>query len=238
LGYSYVGEFLRSNFSLDQSLSKAIGFFVVAGLTQSFIGFLSIKIIKKIPYKFWKKPWNNLAAIAPALGQGIIIVSFILTLLISLPFAPKIKKDISDSRIGGFLVNKTSGFEAKTKEVFGGLAEDSLTYLTVRQGSRESTAIDYEVQELTVDSISENDMFNLINEERRRWVSPLCPGEAIFCRLPEHTLAICGKGNTFPIIRLKEKMWVIGLMTQMFLTNQQGKILRLLQLYKPLIQDS
>lgn len=167
-GYSYFGNLIHNNFSLGLSLSKAIGFFVVAGLTQSIFGYIFERLIKKIPYKFWKKPWNNLAAIVPSLGQGVIIISFILTLLISLPFAPKIKKDISESKIGSYLVQRTSVFEAKAKEVFGGLAEESLTYLTVKQGSGDSLTIDCPVVTLGVDNVSETQMINLINNERSK----------------------------------------------------------------------
>ncbi len=167
-GYSYVGNLIQNNFSVGLSLSKAIGFFVVAGLTQSIFGYISERLIKKIPYKFWKKPWNNLAALIPSLGQGVIIISFILTLLISLPFAPKIKKDISDSRIGNYLVQKTSIFESKAKEVFGGLAEESLTYLTVKQDSSDSLSIDCPVEALSVDKTSEDQMLMLVNSERTK----------------------------------------------------------------------
>lgn len=169
-GYHFVADFLKANFSLSQSLSKAIGFFVVAGLAQAVIGMIFSAFLKKIPYKFWKKPWSNIAAIVPALGQGIIIISFILTLLMSLPFAPKVKVDINNSKIGSYLVNRTTVFEAKTKEVFGGLAEDSLTYLTVKEGKGEegSVTLDCPVITLSVDSLSEGQMIVLVNNERTK----------------------------------------------------------------------
>ncbi|OGM24869.1 hypothetical protein A2962_04165 [Candidatus Woesebacteria bacterium RIFCSPLOWO2_01_FULL_39_61] len=167
-GYSFAADLLESLFSLPHSLANAVGFLIVAGLSEAFIGFIFTDLIKKIPEKFWKKPWSNFLAIFPALGEGIVIVSFILTLTIALPITPVIKRDISSSKIGGFLVTKTQGLETRINEIFGGIIEDSLTYLTVNPNSRESIAIPSGRQELTADEASETAMFNLVNEERRK----------------------------------------------------------------------
>jgi len=171
-GYSFVGSVLETNFALPHSVANALGFFVAAGISESLFSFLFVKFVKKIPYRFWKSPWNNLAGIFPALGQGLILISFLVTLIVSLPISPLLKKDVSGSRIGGYLIQKTSGIEAKLNEVFGGLAEDSLTYLTVRQGSQELIPINYEIGELTEDSASEREMLNMINTERKKYGVP------------------------------------------------------------------
>lgn len=167
-GYSFASELLQANFSLPHSLANALGFLLTAGISEAFFGFVLIKGVKKIPYKFWKKPWSNILATIPATGQGLIIVSFILTLVVSLPITSKIKADVTESRIGGFLVQQTSGLEAKLNEIFGGLVEDSLTYLTVRPGSREAIHINVERGELKEDEVAEAEMFRLVNDERKK----------------------------------------------------------------------
>ena len=167
-GYSYVADILKTSFSLPHSVSNALGFLFTAGISEAIIGFILINFIRKIPYKFWKKPWNNIAATFPALGQGIILISFILTLIVGLPLSPKLKNDVTSSRIGSVLVRETSGLEAKLNQIFGGLVEDSLTYLTVKPGSTAVVPIETEVQELTVDEARETEMFNLVNEERKK----------------------------------------------------------------------
>jgi len=165
-GYSLVANLLRANFSLPHSVSNAIGFLLVAGLSEAILAFFFAGLLKKIPSKFWKKPWSRLAAIFPALGQGIILVSFILILVVSLPLIPKVKTDVTESKIGGYLVGKTAGVEVRINEIFGGLIEDSLTYLTVQPGSSESIPITSEPRGLVVDEVSEQELFRLVNEER------------------------------------------------------------------------
>lgn len=166
--FSAVGELLRSNFSLSHTISNALGFLLIASLSETIFAHVFYYFMKRLPAQFWKKPWNNILAIFPALGQGIIMVSFILTLIISFPVAPKVKNDVSESKIGGYLLQKTSGTETKIKEVFGGLIEDSLTYLTVKPGSGETISLKAKVLELTVDEKAELEMFKLVNEERKK----------------------------------------------------------------------
>lgn len=166
--YSFASILLRENFSLPHSVSNALGFLLTASLLEAIIGFFLTSFIKKIPYRFWKKPWINLLATFPALGQGVILISFILTLVIGLPISPNLKSDITSSRIGGLLVQKTSGLEVYINKIFGGLIEDSLTYLTIKPGSRESIPLNVYEEKLSIDEKSEAEMFRLVNEERKK----------------------------------------------------------------------
>ena len=90
------------------------------------------------------------------------------TLSLALPLFPNIKSDITHSKIGGLIVRQTSGLEALVDVIFGGVIEDSLTYLTVKPGSRERVPLTVEARELGIDETSENEMFRLINSERRK----------------------------------------------------------------------
>jgi uncharacterized protein YkwD/uncharacterized membrane protein required for colicin V production len=167
-GYSFISGLFQDNFSFSRPLSNAIGFLIVAGFTEAIISVVFINFIKRIPYKFWKKPWNNILASFPALGQGVIFTSFILTLAMSLPIFPKVKIDINESAIGGYLLEKTTGFEARIDEIFGGLIEDSLTYLTVDPESHESVSLEVDNFVLSIDETSEREMLEFVNVERKK----------------------------------------------------------------------
>lgn len=167
-GYSFVSSLIQDNFSLTRSLSNAIGFLLVAGFTEAVISFVFIGLVKKIPHKFWKKPWSNILAVIPALGQGIVFTCFVLALTMSLPIFPRVKIDINKSVIGGYLLEETTGFEARIDEVFGGLIEDSLTYLTVSPNSHDSVDLQIDNFVLSADEVSEKEMLELVNGERRK----------------------------------------------------------------------
>ena len=87
----------------------------------------------------------------------------------SLPILPKVKTDINESKIGGILLGKTIGLEARINEIFGGLIEDSLTYLTVRPGSQDSIQLEVENFVFSVDEVSEKEMLRLVNAERKKY---------------------------------------------------------------------
>jgi len=165
--YPIASHLLQINFSLSRSLSNAIGFLIVAGISQTLLSMVFGILISKIPKKYWDPKWSRALAIFPAVGQGIIMVSFLLTLILGLPIKPGIKDDVSNSKIGGTILKKTSGIEAKLNEIFGGAIEESLSYLTVKQGSHESIALNTHTRELTIDYESEQKMVELVNGERR-----------------------------------------------------------------------
>ncbi len=164
--YQYVAGLLRANFSLSPSVSNALGFLITAIITEALLGYLLGHAVAKIPKKYLKMKGQKLLAILPALGEGLIIVAFILTLALGLPISPKIKVSTTESRIGGYILEQTSGVETKINEVFGGVIEDSLTYFTIEPGSTERVVLEVVTQELLVDEISEKELFDLVNKER------------------------------------------------------------------------
>ena len=166
--YKFVSDLLNSNFNLGKSLSDAGGFLISAILIETFLGQLFYWLISKFPEKIRKSKINKYLGILPAFGEGIIFTAFILTLFISLPIKPNIKKDITDSKIGSYLVTKTSSLEKSVNQIFGGIIEDSLTYFTVKPGSRETVKLDNETNELVIDEPSETQMFAMVNSERAK----------------------------------------------------------------------
>lgn len=165
--YKFSASFLRSNFTLSHPLSNALGFLITAIALEAIFGFLLGHALTKLPKKYWQNKWSRFLALLPAVGEGLVLIAFILTLILGLPVAPSLKKDVTDSKIGSFILNQTSGAERLVNEIFGGVIEDSLTYLTIKPGSKESVPLSVERAELSVDTVSETEMFALINKERR-----------------------------------------------------------------------
>jgi uncharacterized protein YkwD len=165
--YQYMSELLRANFALSHSLSNALGFLLTAIIAEGVLGFILTFIVSKIPLGLWKTKWNKFLGIFPAIGEGLVLITFIITLIIGLPLSPQIKTDVTESSIGGFLVRQTSGIEARLNEIFGGVIEDTLTYLTIRPDSGETIPINVAQTVLSVDEAAESEMFRMVNRERR-----------------------------------------------------------------------
>ena len=166
--YKFTAEFLRSNFSLSHALSNALGFLITAIILEALFGYVLGHVLTKLPKKYWQNKWSQLLALPPAVGEGIILIAFILTLIMGLPLRPSIKNDVADSKIGSYILRQTLGAEKAVNEIFGGVIEDSLTYLTIKPGSKESVPLSVERAEFSVDTVSETEMFMLMNEERKK----------------------------------------------------------------------
>ena len=165
--YQFVAEFLRTNFTLSRSISNALGFLLSAVFVESILGVILYKLVYLVPVRLKKGIVSKFLAIFPAIGEGFIMVSFLLILALAFPISPKIKADITESRIGGLLIEKTSGVETKVNEVFGGVIEDALTFYTIKPESREVVELTVTKRELSIDELSETEMFKLVNKDRK-----------------------------------------------------------------------
>lgn len=165
--YPAASQLLTDNFALAHSFANAIGFFLVAAVSEPALFLVGRRALKSLPQKAWKTRWNQVLGILPALANGLVLVAFVATLFVALPLRPQVKQDITNSRIGGYLVGKTVAFEKTLADVFGEAIQESLTYLTVQPESQERIELNFQAPNLVVDEASEVAMLALVNQERR-----------------------------------------------------------------------
>src|SRR4030043_1627106 len=92
--YKYIAVILQTNFNLTRSISNALGFLITAIVLESLIGFILARLVSRLPEKVWKHKLNKIAGIIPGVCEGIILISFILTLILVLPVSPQIKNNV------------------------------------------------------------------------------------------------------------------------------------------------
>lgn len=170
--YKYVSEFLKVNFSLNLSISNALGFLFSAIIIESVLGVIFGLLVHKLPDTFKKHKLNKLLGILPGVGEGLILISFLLTLIIALPVKPQIKTDIEQSKIGSIVLKQTTLAERYINEIFGGVINDSLTYFTVKPDSNESVKLNITKFNLKIDETAESEMFKRLNNERKKLAIP------------------------------------------------------------------
>ncbi len=166
--YKYVALFLKANFSLNLSVANAIDYLFAAIIFESILAFVTAYLIHKLPDKIRKHRLNKWFGVIPAMGEGLIIIAFILTLMMALPIKPQVKTDISESKIGGVILDRATAVEKSLNEVFGGVINDSLTYFTVNPNSKDTINLDVGTLDLKVDEKSEKELFVLVNNERKK----------------------------------------------------------------------
>lgn len=171
--YSFVGYFLVSQFSLTKGIANALGFLIVGFVVE-----ILLSLLVRISYQYLypqKKVTrssllfiNKLLGCIPAVGETVIFTAFLLTLTLVLPVSGVVKKDIVNSKIGGFLVSKTQGIERNLNLIFGEAVNETLTFVTINPNlsSNERVNLGFTQTQGKVDEAAEYTMLNLVNQER------------------------------------------------------------------------
>lgn len=164
--YNDFAVFFSNNFHVPNSLAKIFGFlsvwFLIEIIFFAIIHFVIFRIISvlRVP------KWLNSFSFIPALLRGLVFISIILVLLGTFPVQPKIKKDIQASKIGSTILNQTYQLEGPLKGVFGGITEDTFTFLTIKPKSDETVDLGFKTRDFSPSSGFENQLINLVNKER------------------------------------------------------------------------
>jgi uncharacterized protein YkwD len=164
--YNYLGQFFEGSFQVPHSVANVLGFlifwFVVESIFFVLIHFVLSRSIHLI--KIFNKV--NRLAFVPALLRGLIFVAIVLTLLASFPIQPKLKTLVNESKIGSLILDKTHQLEGPIKNVFGGLSEDTMTFMTIKPKSDESVNLGFQTDKFTANASIESQMIILVNKER------------------------------------------------------------------------
>lgn len=182
--YSFLGGLLYSYFSIPQGFANAFGFFIAAFISEVILNIvfrnLFLKLRKMLResevfkseehsvQRAYLDGFNRFMGIIPGLCSAFILLAFLLTLIISLPFSPFLKQAVSSSRFGNMLVSQTQGFEKSMNSVFGGAVNETLNFLTVKPQSDELVQLNFSTQNSTVDETAEEEMIVLVNKEREK----------------------------------------------------------------------
>lgn len=172
--YALFGGVLVKIFSMPVGFANAIGFLALSFLVEIIVGGILKKIIvsssgfKKI---FYSNPRivqvNNFFGVIPAILSSAVLITFFLTLIVALPFSPSLKSYVLSSKIGGFLVSNAQGIEKQLNGALGGVVNETLNFLTVEPKSNESVNLNFTTNKFSIDTKSEQQMFNMVNSERQ-----------------------------------------------------------------------
>lgn len=162
--YNLPAKFFETQFLVPHGLSQVVGFMTMWFMAE-LVFFLLIRVfIPHLPR--FTLPLLNTLSIIPAFLKGLIFVALTLVLLSTFPIQPTIKKAISDSKIGNLILRQAYALEQPVKNVFGGVTNDTLTFLTIKPKTDERVNLGFQTTQEGVDEIAEITMIDLVNKER------------------------------------------------------------------------
>jgi len=172
--YPFLAKALTVLFSLPIGLANALAFLLAAFVIEVALGLLFRRIFnlfanRRIPASITKvyKVIDHWFGFIPGVISAFIILSFLLTIIVSLPSSPLVKQLVTGSMVGEKLIANTAFFEGRLNSIFGGALTDTLNFLTVKPESTESVALHFR-QAGKIDEAAEQEMFKLVNAERLR----------------------------------------------------------------------
>lgn len=162
--YNSIAVLLQKFLPLPYSFTKALGFILLWYLIE-----VVLVIITKLgAFRFLnlKLPGSGILSMIPAALRGLIFVALILVLVSTFPVQPKIKKDVHASLIGSWILERTYTLETPLRNVFGDLANDTLTFLTIKPKTNEKVDLGFNTNNFTFNEGLEKRMVDLVNQER------------------------------------------------------------------------
>lgn len=181
-GYSIIGAALTGSFGIPHGFANAIGFFLLAFVSEIIFSILFHKIYGKAEGLFsplqeafatshemitaYLQSLNRFLGILPGMASAFVLLSFLLTLIITLPFSPFLKKTVATSALGNVLTIASQGFEKRLHDVFGEAAQDTLNFLTITPQSETTVQLGFTATQVSIDEEAEVQMVELINKER------------------------------------------------------------------------
>lgn len=163
--YNLAGKFFENNFSIPHSLANVIGFVAIWFIVETSLILILGAILNKLKLPHLFRVVNFLGVI-PATAKGIIFVGIILVLIATFPIQPKIKIAVDKSKLGSLILSYTQSLERPLKGVFGGITEDTLTFLTIKPQTDERVNLGFRILEFRPNPTIEDQMIELVNKER------------------------------------------------------------------------
>lgn len=172
--YPAAAQFLIKFFNLPKIAANPVGFLLIWIIVESLFFGIFLRLAQRVISRFANTSINRFFGFAPAIFNALLFLAFASLFVISLPIRPDIKKDVFDSKIGSTLVNQATFLERPISSIFGPIAKQSLTFLTVKPEEKGTIQLEFTQDQLSIDFESERKMFDLVNQERIKFgVKPL-----------------------------------------------------------------
>jgi uncharacterized protein YkwD len=166
--YEYVGLLLDQVFPWLGVWSFPLSFFLVIIFIRMIVGFIIGKMMEETPAHVHHSTFNKLLGAIPGFVNGVIYITIISALLLSLPVSEKISAEARESRLAGKLALQVEWLDEKLSPVFDEAINKTINRLTVEPGSTGSYNLGFTVHNAKVREDLEASMLKLVNEERAK----------------------------------------------------------------------
>ena len=176
--YVQLAEFASTEWKMPILLARPLAFAVLWIVTSTVAGLIGRLIGSPFAALLRGSPLDVLLSLPPSAAKGLLVAGFVLTIVLAVPpiadglpgqreFAA-FREAVQASTLAGELVERTAVIDRAAREIVGEPLSETLTLLTVKPETGERIALDFRVENPRLDPGSEEQMFQLLNDERRK----------------------------------------------------------------------
>lgn len=193
--YSSLSSFVAYVLSIPKGFADALGFFSIVFLVGLVVRILFILLESHLTKISLNKVLTFVGGGICGLVSFFFLSLFFLTSLLSFPISPVLRKQITTSHVGSFVLSHAFLIENNTKKVFGQTVQDTLTFMTVKPSPDDFVELPFSVQDYTVSTTAENEMLKSINTERiKRNLPPIVKDIALQEAARSHAIDMARRG--------------------------------------------
>lgn len=166
ISYRSVGLVIDDLFPVPPSYVDAIAFLLVWWLVDLAWPYVSDALLERMPER-WRlyKEYRGFGVVLGVLN-GILISCVIVTVALSFPVPPWLKRDASVSIVALTMPEIIRGMDSLLKPALGTLAEQSFEMTTVQPWSDKLMTLRFRTYDVAVDPQSEEEMLRYVDVER------------------------------------------------------------------------
>lgn len=162
--YNLPAKFLETQFSTPHGLSLVLGFMGIWFISEILFYLIIRLLFARLPNITF--PGSGILSMGPAFFRSLIFIALTLVLVATFPIQPSIKKGVVDSKLGSMILANAYQLEEPVKNVFGGVSDETLTFLTVETDANKKVDLGFKTDKFATDSADERVMVELVNKER------------------------------------------------------------------------
>jgi uncharacterized protein YkwD len=168
--------FLVHGLNISMAWAGVIAYVGIAFITESVLSIGFYRVIHFLPKQVKEGIASQMLGAIVSVGNGVLIMTFILVLIMALPVKGIVKQNISQSTIPPILLRLADTYGGNVKPLIENSAEELIQFMTVKPESSESIHLDVNPQhsDLHVNTADEEQMVTFVNQERvSRGIQPL-----------------------------------------------------------------
>lgn len=166
--YNIPANILSDQFRIPYSLGNVISFMAVWFISETILILLSHIIFHRVSVLRHLNSSLKSLSFLPSLLKGVIFIAIILVVIATFPIQPRLKRAVDNSKIGSLILTKTYALETPLKNIFGGLTQEGLAFVTIKPKTNESVNLGFTLSQFSPVQELELEMINLVNSERQK----------------------------------------------------------------------